>query len=133
MKQINDREVELTEAEQVVHEWYQSLLDAGYGHHEAATQILDRVPIDKTTWRLLNQQDFRDWLTGYKPAEKRHECDTGKDMKYTGTMGAPGVGNCYDCTVCGAPWVSVNQNAWYRADEQDGGDPPFVLTLADCR
>lgn len=65
--------VELTEAEQVVHEWYMSLLDVGYGHHEAAERILTCVPIDKATWNVLNNQQFRDWLAGSKGPHDRPE------------------------------------------------------------
>lgn len=64
MERINAREVKLTEAEEIVREWHTTLLDAGFGQHEAVATILDRVPIDGPTWNLLNQQDFRDWLTG---------------------------------------------------------------------
>lgn len=66
MKRINARTVELTGAEQVVKEWYDSLLDIGYSHTSACEAILHRVPIDGTTWHTLNQQDFRDWLYGHK-------------------------------------------------------------------
>lgn len=150
MRRINDTEVELTEPERILNEWHESLLNTGYGQHEAVEKMLNATSVQSLTWELLNQQDFRDWLTsdtgtviaveGELPTAKltrRHDCtatgEASKNLEFTGTMGAPGVGNCYKCRVCGAPWVKVGDTI-YREDEQDGdSEPPWVLSIDDVR
>ncbi len=58
--------VELSEGEQIVHEWYMSLLNMGWSHGEAVERILTSVHICGPTWSALNNQEFRDWLAGAK-------------------------------------------------------------------
>lgn len=62
MKRIDERTVELTDAERVVVEWHGMLLDAGYSQREAVDRIESRVPQDGVTFALVRDPDFRAYL-----------------------------------------------------------------------
>lgn len=62
MKRESERVVELTEAESVVKDWFDSLLDNGMGIEQAILEITNSVPIHGTTWDIINDQEFRGWL-----------------------------------------------------------------------
>lgn len=66
MKFIEQNTVELTDAERVVLDWHNSLLDTGYSTHAAVEQILLRTPTDGATWKLLEDDDFRRYLAGVR-------------------------------------------------------------------
>lgn len=66
MKFIEQNEVELTPAEQIVTEWHTSLLDSGYTDPAAVEQILLRTKTDGPTWKVLADDDFRKYLSGIR-------------------------------------------------------------------
>lgn len=66
MKRIDNDTVELTDAEKIVKEWHESLLDTGYSHAAADEQILLRTPTDGMTWKVLADMEFRKWLHGIR-------------------------------------------------------------------
>lgn len=93
-------------------------------------------PVSDMEHLMTTQEIKDDDYLRFKP-EPRHRCDApgeaSKNLEFTGTMGAPGVGNCYECRVCKAPWVKVG-DALFRADEQDDdAEPPWVLSIDDVR
>lgn len=130
MKRINDREVELTEGEMVLKEIVAALAeDKSARVLDILTEIRDQVPLDGKVFALLANADFCLYL-----ADDLHKCRTElpTDLEFTGTMGAPGVGNCYECRVCKAPWVQVG-GTYYRADQDDDMEPPWMLTPDNVR
>lgn len=70
MERINDREVELTDAESVVHDWFQSLLSEGKDMVDAYFWIVDRVTDDSMSMKILKDVDFCRWLLALDEKEK---------------------------------------------------------------
>lgn len=64
MNRIDTRTVELTEGEQVIKEWFDALLDDGLSIADALERIELVIPRHGTTWLLLRNDHFRDWLIG---------------------------------------------------------------------
>ena len=62
MKRNQDGTVELTEAEEVVKDWHCSLLDVGHSHLAATEQMMLRTPPEGFTWKVLSNDEFRQWL-----------------------------------------------------------------------
>lgn len=57
MKIIDDRTVELTDAELVVKDWHDSLVDRGLGLSSAVIYIKDSVPATSLAWRLVDYME----------------------------------------------------------------------------
>jgi hypothetical protein len=57
LKIIDDRTVELTDAEIVVKDWHDSLLDRGMGLASAVVFIKDSVPQESLTHRLVTYME----------------------------------------------------------------------------
>lgn len=66
MNRLSDVTVELTDAERVVKDWFNSLLDTGHSHASAIEQILLRTPVDGVTWKVLEDEEFRKYLAGIR-------------------------------------------------------------------
>lgn len=62
MKRLDNRTVELTEAEMVVLELFRTLLDMGLNQEQSIQQIRDNVPEDSLTRRILDGRDFQELL-----------------------------------------------------------------------
>lgn len=64
MKRIDNRTVELTEAEQVVMEWLGSIMALGFDQKQSLQEIIDGVPHGGTTMKILENLEFRHYLAG---------------------------------------------------------------------
>lgn len=98
-------EYELTPVEEVVHDWYTSLRNGGYDHGETIERMMTLTAPEGFTWRALNNQEFRDWLFGYRTPAARHDCRTPDDLQYLGKHSDPELGVSYECRDCRAPWL----------------------------
>lgn len=63
MIRINDRTVELSEAESVVDEWVSSIMDRGQSAQSAVDEIRSCAPEHGTTATVLKNTEFVAWLT----------------------------------------------------------------------
>lgn len=62
---FDEREyVQLTQAEKVIKEWVDVLVDQGLGPVEAVDRIMATVPVHGSTWTLIANDEFRNWLMG---------------------------------------------------------------------
>lgn len=66
MKKNEDGSWDLSEAELLLQEWYNSLLDSGHSHPDASQQILLRTPTNGVAWKLLADMDLRKHLAGIR-------------------------------------------------------------------
>ena len=55
-----------------------------------------------------------------------HDCESAGTLTYAGDYGAPGVGQAWDCTVCGRGWARLG-GRFYPADWG-----VHILTPQDC-
>lgn len=51
-------------------------------------------------------------------------------LVYTGTMGAPGIGDCFHDPVTDKTWIKLG-TTWYDPEEMPAGEPPWVLRPED--
>lgn len=59
---LDARTVELTDAETVVKEWYDALLDNGMSPEDAIYEIETSVPHRGATWSVLQDRVFWEYL-----------------------------------------------------------------------
>lgn len=59
---LNEQTVKMTEAEWVVREWHDTLMDVGFNQAEALREIEERIPQGSKTENLLKDPDFRAYL-----------------------------------------------------------------------